>query len=89
MSAEAGPRVLKPIVDMVSERPNEDRTSQFEALWGVLDEMHAKISQRFELQRDPCCEDLIDYQMARRKHFEDQKKDLGATESASGAESGH
>lgn len=63
MSGDQANRVLTPIMDMVKAAPNEDRTEQFERLWGILDKMHAKIMDRFELTMDPVCEDLVDYSL--------------------------
>ena len=61
MSTAPAERILTPIIDLVRERPNEDRRAQFERLWGILDVMHQRIAARFELDRDPCCDDLSDY----------------------------
>ncbi len=61
MSDNQAQRVLTPIIDMVKAAPNEDRTEQFGRLWGILEKMHAKITQRFDLTRDPVCDDLVDY----------------------------
>ena len=63
MSTPQGERILTPIIDLVRERPNEDRREQFERLWGILDGMHQRIVSSFALQRDPCCDDLVDYQL--------------------------
>ena len=51
--AEQAERILTPIIDLVKASPNEDRTEQFRRLWGILDKMHARISERFELNRGP------------------------------------
>ncbi|MEP5763625.1 MAG: hypothetical protein ABJ308_03495 [Halieaceae bacterium] len=63
MSGEQGERILTPIVDLVKASPNEDRTEQFQRLWGILDKMHARIMDRFELQLDPCCAELVNYEL--------------------------
>lgn len=62
MSEQQGERILTPIIDLIKASPNEDRQEQFERLWGILGKMHEKICQRFDLQLDPVCEDLVDYQ---------------------------
>lgn len=61
--AEAAERILTPIVDLIRERPGEDRSEHFERLWSILDQMHQRISQRFELHRDPVCDDLVNYEL--------------------------
>jgi hypothetical protein len=63
MSDQQGERILTPISDLIKASPNEDRTEQFQRLWGILGKMHAKISQRFSLELDPVCADLVDYQL--------------------------
>jgi len=63
MSGQQGERILTPIVDLVNASPNEDRTEQFKRLWGILDKMHKRISERFELQHDPACSELVNYEL--------------------------
>ncbi len=63
MSEPQAQRILTPISELVKARPNEDRSAEFERLWGILDTMHKRISERFELQRDPCCDDLVNYEL--------------------------
>jgi hypothetical protein len=67
----------------------DDAQSQLEVLMEQKKTLKASPDDAQKQTKLRDLEDLIDYQMARRKHFEDRKKDLGATESASGAESGH
>ncbi len=54
-------RILTPIIDMVHANPNVDRSEQFQQLWEILARMHERITTRFALTRDPCCDDLVDY----------------------------
>jgi hypothetical protein len=63
MSSNQAERILTPVIDLVKASPNEDRTEQFQRLWGILERMHEKIRERFELTRDPCCDELVDYQL--------------------------
>jgi len=63
MSGEQAERILTPIIDLVKASPNEDRSEQFQRLWGILEKMHAKIMDRFELTRDPVCDDLVDFEL--------------------------
>ena len=60
---EQAERILTPISDLVKASPNEDRREQFARLWGILERMHTKISARFELTRDPCCDSLVDFEL--------------------------
>jgi hypothetical protein len=61
--AEQAERILTPIIDLVKASPNEDRTEQFKRLSGILDKMHARITDRFELNRDPVCDELVNYEL--------------------------
>ncbi len=54
-------KILKSVIDMVEERPDVDNRSTFEALWAILTEMREKIDARFELTKDPCCDEFQDY----------------------------
>ncbi len=58
---EQAERIVTPIIDIWKDAPQTDTTESFKRLWSILDEMHQKIVKRFELERDPCCEDLINY----------------------------
>ena len=53
---------------MVKAAPNEDRTEQFQRLWGILDRMHAKIQDRFELTRDPA--EIVELFLSLKKYLE-------------------
>jgi hypothetical protein len=78
MSTSQGERILTPIIELVRASPDEDRREQFQRLWGILDTLHQRIEQRFELTRDPCCDELVDYQLDNGLR--------GSTEVASGPE---
>ncbi len=54
-------RILTSIADLVEQTPDVDNRGVFEQLWAILGEMDQRIQQRFELQRDPCCERFADY----------------------------
>jgi hypothetical protein len=54
-------RIITPIIDIFNNAPETDTTEHFKRLWSIMDEMHAKITKRFKLERDPCCDDLLNY----------------------------
>jgi hypothetical protein len=78
MSSKQAQRILTPISELVKASPNEDRTEQFQRLSGILDKMHTKISDRFELTLDPVCKDLVNYEL--------ENGYKGSTEAYSGPE---
>ena len=54
-------RILTPIHDLVEQSPDVDNREVFNRLWAMLAELNEKISARFELTLDPCCERFSDY----------------------------
>jgi len=56
-----GEKILTSVIDMVNERPDVDNRETYKALWAILTEMREKIDARFELNKDPCCEEFQDY----------------------------
>ncbi len=53
--------ITQSIEEMVSARPDVDNQEHFDALWSLIGEMLDKVKARFELEMDPCCEDLQPY----------------------------
>ncbi|MHC4101553.1 MAG: hypothetical protein ACYSW1_11815 [Planctomycetota bacterium] len=62
----------------------DDAEGRFEALTQEKQALKAAPDAPQKQKKLRALEDRIDYQMARRKHFEDHKKDLKKTDSASG-----
>lgn len=53
--------ITQSIEEMVGANPGVDNQENFEAFWGLLGEMLDKVKARFDIQMDPCCEDLQPY----------------------------
>ncbi len=53
--------ITRSIEEMVEADPGVDNQENFEALWGLIGEMLDKVKSRFELNMDPCCDDLQPY----------------------------
>ena len=52
---------VKRVVDMFDENPDVDRRGIYDRLWALSEQLRARIDERFELERDPSCEDLEHY----------------------------
>lgn len=50
------------LIDEIDARPAVDNQKTFETLWGILGELFAKVSDRFELTADPSTADLQPYE---------------------------
>jgi hypothetical protein len=53
--------ITRSIEEMIADSPAIDNRETFEALWGIVGEMFAKVQQRFELKRDESTADLNTY----------------------------
>lgn len=53
--------ILTSIEEMVDSTPALDRQSTFDQFWALTTELFERVSERFELKRDPSCEDLMPY----------------------------
>jgi hypothetical protein len=53
---------VKSLLELVDERPDEDRSSTFDQLWTILAELRAKLDARFELHPHPSTADFQPYQ---------------------------
>ncbi len=53
--------ILRSIEDLVENTPTQDRQSTFDALWALTTELFERVQQRFEMQQDPSCADLMPY----------------------------
>lgn len=54
-------KITTSVVDLVTDRPDVDNQETFDALWAITCEMFDKVRKRFELNMDPCCDDLQPY----------------------------
>ena len=52
---------LRSVADLVAERPDIDVSPHFDAMWDVMGGLRAKVDARFELERDPSCEEFARY----------------------------
>ncbi|MGJ8668763.1 MAG: hypothetical protein ACSHXK_04665 [Oceanococcus sp.] len=55
-------KILTSIKDIVESGESLDRQSTFDALWALTGELMQRVQERFELNLDPSCEDLMPYQ---------------------------
>ncbi|MBX3038198.1 MAG: hypothetical protein KF758_14900 [Anaerolineales bacterium] len=55
---------VKTLFELLDENPTEDRTQVFEQLWGILNELRAKVDARFSTEPDSSVADLQPYQSA-------------------------
>ncbi len=53
--------VLTSIEEMFDSSPALDRQTTFDALWALTTELFERVKARFELHRDPSCDDLMPY----------------------------
>lgn len=53
--------ILTSIEEMVDSTPALDRQSTFEQLWALTSELFARVQERFVLEQDPSCKDLMPY----------------------------
>ena len=54
--------ITQSIEEMVGEQPAVDNQENFDALWGLIGEMLDKVKARFDIEMDPCCNDLQPYE---------------------------
>lgn len=55
------PPVTTSVEDIVAGQPNRDNQETFKALWDITCALFEKVSARFDLQPDPCTDDLQNY----------------------------
>ncbi len=55
-------KILTSIKDIVESGEGQDRQSTFDELWALTGDLFARVQERFELNLDPSCEDLMPYQ---------------------------
>jgi len=55
------PKSTRSLMDEADARPAVDKRQTFDTLWGILGDMFARVSDRFELTPDPSSADLQPY----------------------------
>jgi hypothetical protein len=53
--------VTKSVEDLVDANPNVDNSATFERLWAITNALFERVKARFDLQMDPCTNDLQPY----------------------------